>query len=408
MPGRAPGMPGRAPGWKEPGPGRGPPGPAPPGPAGPPGRGAKEPGPGRGPPAPAGAGRGAAGRGGMPGVEPPGRGGRPAGDDGRGGMPGTGPAAGRGAAGRAGRLPPSSGVMNGLLPGRGPGAAGRAGVAAAEPSAGPSAAGSAAGAGAAGDAGASGDAGTAAAGLGAAFLAGAGAGAAAAAAAWAGKASRTFRATGGSIVEEALLTNSPFSFNHSSSFLLSRPSSFASSWTRALPGTVLLHLKVGARGRSQACGGYCMAVLLIVRCSSRAHAVSTCSPTRWLTNVLQVLPHRSGVERYRDPEGPRERTAPVGEVDARWVGVHGGSSTRQATGGVDGEDTVHHDDTQQGWLGGSSPATHAGAHRARVLGRRRVYLARVSDPLLTPGAHRRGLTRGAPPRCRCGCRCASR
>ena len=44
----------------------------------------------------------------------------------------------------------------------------------------------------------------------------------------------------GSIVDEALLTNSPLSFNQDRRALLSMPSSFASSWTRALPGTVLL------------------------------------------------------------------------------------------------------------------------------------------------------------------------
>ena len=58
--------------------------------------------------------------------------------------------------------------------------------------------------------------------------------------------------------------------------------------------------------------------------------------------------HGLGVERSRDPEGPCERSATVSEVDAGRVGVHGGASSRQATGGVDGEDTVHHDDTQQG------------------------------------------------------------
>lgn len=81
-----------------------------------------------------------------------------------------------------------------------------------------------------------------------------------------------------------------------------------------------------------------------------------------------MLPHRRDIERTGDPEGPWERSAPVSEVDASQVGVHGGSSTGQATGGVDGEDTVGHDDTQQGGLHGSDPATHAGAHRTREVG----------------------------------------
>jgi hypothetical protein len=61
-----------------------------------------------------------------------------------------------------------------------------------------------------------------------------------------------------------------------------------------------------------------------------------------------VLPDRRRVERSHDPEGSCECSATVSEVDAGQVGVHGGASSWQATGGVDGEFTVHHDDTQQG------------------------------------------------------------
>jgi hypothetical protein len=83
-----------------------------------------------------------------------------------------------------------------------------------------------------------------------------------------------------------------------------------------------------------------------------------------LVSPCQVLPHRSGVERPWDPEGPWERSAPISEVDAGQVGVDVRSSTGQATGGVDGECTIGHDDTQQGWLRGAFPAAHTGAHRA--------------------------------------------
>lgn len=58
-----------------------------------------------------------------------------------------------------------------------------------------------------------------------------------------------------------------------------------------------------------------------------------------------VRPHRGDVEWSGDPEGPWERSATVSEIDADQSGVHRGSSTGQATGGVDGEDTVNHDDT---------------------------------------------------------------
>ena len=55
-----------------------------------------------------------------------------------------------------------------------------------------------------------------------------------------GNASLSRRATGGSIVEDALLTNSPISLSLARTTLLSTPSSFASSCTRALPATGLL------------------------------------------------------------------------------------------------------------------------------------------------------------------------
>src|SRR5207245_2738405 len=57
------------------------------------------------------------------------------------------------------------------------------------------------------------------------------------AASTAGKASLALRTAGASIVEEAVLTYSPFSFSHSMRTLLWRPSSFASADTRVLPGT---------------------------------------------------------------------------------------------------------------------------------------------------------------------------
>jgi hypothetical protein len=51
---------------------------------------------------------------------------------------------------------------------------------------------------------------------------------------------RSRRATGASTVLDADLTNSPISFSLASTILLSTPSSFASSCTRALPATALL------------------------------------------------------------------------------------------------------------------------------------------------------------------------
>jgi hypothetical protein len=60
----------------------------------------------------------------------------------------------------------------------------------------------------------------------------------------AAKPSRRRRATGASTVLDADLTNSPISFSLASTVLLSTPSSFASSCTRALPATALLTLEV--------------------------------------------------------------------------------------------------------------------------------------------------------------------
>ncbi|MCW2671089.1 MAG: hypothetical protein JWO27_2986 [Frankiales bacterium] len=86
-----------------------------------------------------------------------------------------------------------------------------------------------------------------------------------------------------------------------------------------------------------------------------------------------MLPQGLDVEWSVDPEGPWERSATVSEVDAGRVRVHGGATTRQATGGVGGEDTVDHDDTQQGWLRVAGTAPHTGADRTLDGDRRQVY-----------------------------------
>jgi len=252
MPGFGRGPPGPGPGRGPPGPGRGPAAPGPPGrPA--PGRGLPA-GAGRGPPGPgrgpAALGRGAGGRGGRPGVLPwltpkgllPGRG------PGRGGSPGVGPAAPSPAAGAEGPGRGPDGAGPGRGPGVTPGALGRAGAGAAAPDA----------AGAAGmdGPGAGRGAGTEGPGRapGPGTVEGAepvpaldrrpgrgpGAGAPPPPPPGLGKASLSRRATGGSIVEDALLTNSPISLSLARTTLLSTPSSFASSCTRALPATGLL------------------------------------------------------------------------------------------------------------------------------------------------------------------------
>jgi hypothetical protein len=269
-------MPGFGRGPPAPGPGRGPPVP-------PPGRGGM---PGRGPPWPPGRG---AGRGGRPGVAAPPP---PCWPTPNGLLPGRGP----GRAGSPGVVPPGAGVCGacaglGAGPGRGPGRApgwaggaglaGGAGVRAAGacgapgrgPGAGPGRAGigvtgGAEAAGATGAAGAAGATGLAAGpggdeagrGLG---EAGPGRGPGRGPDApppgpgrgprlpprppspLPGNASLSLRATGASTVDDALLTNSPISLSLARTTLLSTPSSFASSCTRALPATGLLILRPG-------------------------------------------------------------------------------------------------------------------------------------------------------------------
>jgi hypothetical protein len=243
-----------------PGLGLGPPPGAPP----PPGRGA----PGRGAP-----GRGAAepgrwaGRGGMgtPDVEPPptpngllpGRG------PGRGGSPGD-PGAGR----------PAGGF--GAGPGVGVALAGGAALAAGRSTCGADGRGAGVGVGAAGLIGSAGATSTGGAGVGAdsaagtafagGFLAGADFLAAFCGASDCGNASRSRRATGGSTVEDALLTNSPSSLSLARTTLLGTPSSLASSCTRALPATGLLVSRpAGHRSTSLASWTACSSLTLHCR-----------------------------------------------------------------------------------------------------------------------------------------------
>ena len=115
-----------------------------------------------------------------------------------------------------------------------------------------------------------------------------------------------------------------------------------------------------------------------------------------------VLPHRRDVERSRQAQGPGERPALVGEVDAPRVGVHGGSPARQATVRVGGQPRglvplvdPDRDDAQQGGAVCSAPAPHAGADRTRETVRVRVYAL---------GAPRRRPSTAAPP-AHAGVRC---
>lgn len=80
---------------------------------------------------------------------------------------------------------------------------------------------------------------------------------------------------------------------------------------------------------------------------------------------FDVLPHRAGVERTRPAQRPRERSAPLGEVETPWVRVHGGTSARQSTAGIGNESAPDHHDAKQVGLSRPDPAPDAHAHGTR-------------------------------------------
>jgi hypothetical protein len=197
-------------------------------------------------------------------------------------FPGRGPGVGR----------PMPGLLYGLLPGRGPGA-GRA----VPPSTGASVLAAAAGA-AAAAAGASGTAAAGASGAAAAGLLGVGVGAGVpaavgcalasgadglaaglpgvaplgglgAAAGLAGKASRSLRSTGASIVEAADFTYSPFALSHATASLLGIPNSLASVLTRTFDTSLLVLVR--APGVCQGMDRWLLVGTLIAASSSSAH-----------------------------------------------------------------------------------------------------------------------------------------
>ena len=92
--------------------------------------------------------------------------------------------------------------------------------------------------------------------------------------AW-GNDSRSLRATGASTVDDADLTNSPCSFNRSSTCLLVTPSSLANSCTRALPAT-----PPGGRVASPPRPHGYVRYVLIVGTSRCAHVSAACLLTR--------------------------------------------------------------------------------------------------------------------------------
>ena len=253
--------------------------------------------------------------------------GRPVVPPGRGipGTPGTaGRATGRGMSG-------SGGDMNGLLPpgraagrGAGRGAAGASGSTGVTGSSvtGGAAASMGAGASSTGASTASTTGAAFAAFLAGAFLAGAGASAPSGAG---GKISRSLRATGGSIVDDGDLTNSPISLSLARTSLLSTPNSLASSCTRALPTTALLVRSARTRGH---CG---------VLAHGRTHrrvliARSSLDSISWVKLCLLLLgrqppTNRGEVQGFGHSKRPAESPSPLCLIQAGGVGMHPGTTS---------------------------------------------------------------------------------
>ena len=142
-------------------------------------------------------------------------------------------------------------------------------------------------------------------------------------------ASRSRRATGASTVDEADFTNSPCSLSFASTALLSTPSSFASSCTRALPGTGLLSVRPAAGPRDLVVSGAWSSVRLhgwLIRGRPALEGRSGRAPDRlwwcalvsfvlpcWWCAVLLLRPHghrRSGLTPCRGG-APRARRSPA-------------------------------------------------------------------------------------------------
>jgi hypothetical protein len=169
---------------------------------------------------------------------------------------------------------------------------------------------------------------------------GAAAGAAGAAPPWASRAPRSRRATGASTVLDADLTNSPISLSLARTVLLSTPSSFASSCTRALPGTALLTSRSCEPNPQRPHS--CTRSLVISGTSSCAHVgrptllgrMGRRRPTFGGSgrhgDRTDVLGQRTGVSNTGESQRPPEGTAPLRLREAGRIRMQMRSPTRQS------------------------------------------------------------------------------
>lgn len=124
----------------------------------------------------------------------------------------------------------------------------------------------------------------------------------------AGKASRSLRSTGASIVEAADFTYSPFALSHVTASLLGIPNSLASVLTRTFDTSLLVLVR--APGVCQGMDRWLLVGALIAASSLSAHFRFAPQPLKCGHFVLSrpCLDPRAdgcGVEGSLDPEGPR-------------------------------------------------------------------------------------------------------
>ena len=154
------------------------------------------------------------------------------------------------------------------------------------------------------------------------------------------RAPRSRRATGASTVLEADLTNSPISLSLARTVLLSTPSSFASSCTRALPGTALLTSRSCRRTRSdltralEACsfqGLHRVLMSVVLPCwvvmGLRRPTIGGSGGSK---DRPDVLGQRTGVSNTGESQRPPEGTAPLRQREASRIGMQMCSPSRQS------------------------------------------------------------------------------
>ena len=231
---------------------------------------------------------------------------------------------------------------------------------------------------------------------------------------------RSRRATGASTVLDADFTNSPISLSLARTVLLSTPSSFASSCTRALPATALL--------TPRSCGQQPAATSLLhlkpghfrdfIVCSCRSSYPASDPRPVGLTGRsgwrIDVLCQHTVVEDLGDAQRSPKGAAPHRQREAGRIRVHVRSPTRQPAERIRPEAVTSpvpdRDDPQQFAGRRALPATHTGAlrlHASYHWRKSTPSCPRSRRPAPVPDQLRHARQARPAPR-RSGCRSANR